>query len=945
MTRSRSFAAVILPAALGAALLPLPTPLHSQAVATTASAPAVRELSRDDLREWKTIRNTTLSNDGSWFAYLLAPNEGDAQVVIRSVTGTRELRFPVGEPGPGAGVTISENGRHAAFLVFPDADTQKKLKRQKKPVHASAMLVDLESGSTRTFEQVRRFAFSGDRGAYLAMLGYAPEGERAAQSAPLRVVSLASGPTLTIAGVGDFAFDDRGDFLAWTVDLPSRVGNGIQLREMSSGVVRSLDGTERALYRRLTWADSGRSLTLLRGVVDSAAKDTSWAVLAMRDARTGSPAVLSPEGRSDFEADLRVSPTRSPSWSDDRSTVTFGMRTVAPAADSGDSELPDLVIWHGKEPRLQSQQQVQANRDREFAWLAAWNPSADRVVRLATEDLRDVRLLNGGRWAVGSDQRQYELDGNLTGRRLRDLWAVDVRTGERRQLASALRWQDIASPDGTRILYWNDGHWHVMNLASGDTRNITQNLSVSFVNSEDDHNVENPPRNALGWTSDGRSVLLSDGWDVWMVPVASGRAVNLTVNGRERGIRYQRRLFAHPDERGIPVNSTLYFSSYGERTKQEGVARVDVRRPGAQSLILEDARLQPMKARDANVVVFSRQSALEFPDWYATTLSFQEPRRLTNANPQQSLVAWSAGARLVDYVTDKGDSLQGALYLPAGYTEGSSYPTVVYIYERLSQNLHSYAVPNETRALNPSVYTAAGYAVFMPDITYKLNDPGMSAVWSVLPAVKAAIATGVVDSARVALHGHSWGGYQTAFLVTQTDMFKAAIAGAPLTDMVSMYSSVYWNSGSANQPIFESSQGRFLGNYIDNADAYIRNSPNRFADKVNTPLIILHNDKDGAVDFNQGITYYNTLRELGKDVILLQYTGENHGLAKPANQKDYAIRMREFFDHHLLGKPMPGWMKDGVPHLDMKRHLQERQRAADGEEKQEKKEPVAMTGR
>ena len=155
-------------------------------------------------------------------------------------------------------------------------------------------------------------------------------------------------------------------------------------------------------------------------------------------------------------------------------------------------------------------------------------------------------------------------------------------------------------------------------------------------------------------------------------------------------------------------------------------------------------------------------------------------------------------------------------------------------------------------------------------------------------------------------------------------MFKAAIAGAPLTDMVSMYSSVYWNTGSANQPIFESSQGRFLGNYIDNADAYIRNSPNRFADRVNTPLIILHNDKDGAVDFNQGITFYNTLRQLGKDVVLLQYTGENHGLRKPENQKDYAIRMREFFDHHLRGAPMPDWLERGVPHLEMERHLKTR---------------------
>jgi dipeptidyl aminopeptidase/acylaminoacyl peptidase len=142
-----------------------------------------------------------------------------------------------------------------------------------------------------------------------------------------------------------------------------------------------------------------------------------------------------------------------------------------------------------------------------------------------------------------------------------------------------------------------------------------------------------------------------------------------------------------------------------------------------------------------------------------------------------------------------------------------------------------------------------------------------------------------------------------------------------LTDMVSMYNSIYWNTGGTNQAIFESSQGRFKGNVAENSEAYVRNSPVFHAANVKTPLVILHNDKDGAVDFNQGITYYNALRQLGKDVILLEYVGENHGLARPANQKDYAVRMREWFDAYLQGAPAPEWMKNGVPRLQMADHL------------------------
>src|SRR5499426_2766433 len=155
-------------------------------------------------------------------------------------------------------------------------------------------------------------------------------------------------------------------------------------------------------------------------------------------------------------------------------------------------------------------------------------------------------------------------------------------------------------------------------------------------------------------------------------------------------------------------------------------------------------------------------------------------------------------------------------------------------------------------------------------------------------------------------------------------MFAAAVAGAPLTDMISMYGILYENTGGTNGSIFESSQGRFTSGPWENWEAYTRNSPVAFAKNVKTPLIILHNDKDGAVDFTQGVEYYNTLRRLQKPVVLLEYIGENHGLAKRANQKDYTVRMKEFFDHFLMGKPMPKWFEDGVQRLDMDDHLKTR---------------------
>jgi dipeptidyl aminopeptidase/acylaminoacyl peptidase len=365
---------------------------------------------------------------------------------------------------------------------------------------------------------------------------------------------------------------------------------------------------------------------------------------------------------------------------------------------------------------------------------------------------------------------------------------------------------------------------------------------------------------------------------------------------------------------------------YGEWTKKSGYAKWEPNKTGVTQLVFDDASVNGLtKARDAEVYTYSRGTCVDYPEVYLTNETLKDAKKVTTTNPQQANFAWCSGAKLVDYVGIGGKKMQGALWLPANYEPGKKYPTIVYIYEKLSQSLHQYTPPAAGGGgFNRSMYTSNGYAVFSPDIAYRLNDPGVSAVECVLPAIDAAIATGIVDGDKLGLQGHSWGGYQTSFLVTATNRFKAAVAGAPLTDLVSMYSSMYWNTGSANQPIFESSQGRFTGGYWSQQEAYIRNSPVFQATKVTTPLVILHNDKDGAVDFVQGIEYYNTLRRLQKPVVMLQYKGENHGLAKPENQKYYAVRMREFFDHYLQGKPAPDWWVEGVPYSKMDEHLKKR---------------------
>ena len=978
-------------------VIPALGPVPQMQQATPAAAK--QSLAVDDVTAWKNISTTAVSNNGEWFAYRLAPQEGDAELVVRNIASGKETKFPLGEVGApagggggagvfagGASLQFSDDSKWIAFTTNPVRSEAQRLRRQRRPVQSSATVVNLSTGEKKDYPNIRRFSFNGDAASHVALhrapaqppgggagAAAAPAGGRgaAAGAAPrandnrprgtdLILRELPSGAELNVGNVSEFAFTRDGKFMAMVIDATDKIGNGVQLRNMMSGTVTPLD-SDTANYERLSWTEKGDGLTVLKGKEDRAYSDKMYSIVGFTGFGGGEPkkTVFDPSKDKSFPAGFAISGNRAATWNEKMDAFVFGIaepqkRTTParpqagaaateedepsrPGPDATDNsndadEKVDLVLWHWKDSRLQSQQQVQENTDRNFSYLSTYYVAPQKFVRLADDEMRTVTLAPKHKFAIGLDDREYELMGNMDGRRFRDVYVVNPASGERKLALKRARWYNGPSPDGESFLYYEDGNFFVYDMASGKSKNITLGVPASFVDTEDDHNVVKPPTSPMGWVKGSKAVLISDNWDIWQVPVDGSAAVNLTVNGRKDQIRYQQRLALEPpDDRddGIDMSQPQYFRVYGEWTKKGGIARLNPGKPGLSNVLWGDAAYSRLaRAEKADVMLYTKETELEPPDYYATDSRFGDPKRLTDMRPQVAKFNWTPGVQLVNYTCDKGDKLQAALYLPANYEKGKSYPTMVYFYERMSQTAHQFGAPT-ANGFNKSVYTSNGYAVLIPDIVYKVNDPGMSAVWCMVPAVKAAIATGVVDAKKVGITGHSWGGYQTSFLVTQTDIFAAAVAGAPLTNMISMYSLIYKNSGGGNMAIFESSQGRFKGGYWDNWDAYYRNSPVFFAKNVKTPLMILHNDKDGAVDFTQGVEYYNTLRRLGKPVILLEYVGENHGLARRPNQRDYTVRMKEFFDHHLKGAPAPEWMVNGVPRLKMEEHLKERNKKAE----------------
>lgn len=731
--------------------------------AETSKAP--RPIGMADIAAWKGLRGTALSPDGQWFAYRIGPAEGDGEVVLRQTKGDKEYKFPAGDTGQvGGPLTFSHDSKWLAFTINPPRPAPGAAPAQPRPAAAGKVaLVNVSGGEKTEFEGVRRYVFSGEAATHLALhktpptpagppapASAAPPGpppaaapERPAGS-DLVLHELANGNELTLGNVTEFAFDKKGHWLALAVNSRDQLGNGVQLRNLDSASLLVLD-SGKATYQGLAWTEKGDGLTVLKGVEDKGYEGRLYSVLGFTQFTAAAPqkAVFDPRAEPTFPKDMTVSPNRTPAWTEDLGGLVFGIHELKkkkeekPAAKkdgeapspsgkdapkSGDKsaaaakDKPDLVIWHWADERLQSQQQVQAGLDKLFNYLAVYRPAEKKFLRLADESLRQVTLAPKERWAIGVDAKAYQLMGTLDGRRYHDVYVIDLQTGSRRKALTKNRWYFGPSPDGSHFLYYDDGHFFAYEMATGTSHNVTANTPASFVDTEDDHNVVKPPARMMGWSKDGAFVLLSDHWDVWKLPVHGGSGVNLTGDGKAEAIRYRSRLVLDPEEKGIDLNAPLYFSLYGEWTKKAGVGRIDPGKPGVTRLLWDDAEFGAVqKAKNSDVFLYTRETHKDSPDYYVTDASLQNGKKITTGVPNQDQFLWSAGATLIDYTSAKGERLQAALFLPANYEKGKSYPTIVYIYERLSNGLHRYQPPT-ANGFNKTLYTSNGYAVLMPDI-------------------------------------------------------------------------------------------------------------------------------------------------------------------------------------------------------------------------------------
>lgn len=575
-----------------------------------------------------------------------------------------------------------------------------------------------------------------------------------------------------------------------------------------------------------------------------------------------------------------------------------------------------LDLWNWRDGQLQTVQQKRGNGERNPQWTAVYHRTQNKVMVLGDDGLRSLRPIGpDGKKLLGSDGRAYDKETTWDGR-YADVWIVDAATGQRTRLLEKYRGNVSNSPGG-RYLVWFDAnyHWQSYELATGTTRDLTGSLGLPFHNYEDDHPEPDSAFGLAGWTDNDNEVLVYDEFDVWKISPATGHAVCVTDGfGRQNRIRLRLQQLTRDDDR-LWVDDELMLAATNVDTMAEGFfADSLTRQQRPQKLMLADKNFGDLvRPKKSSRLFFTQGTFAEFPDLWTAAADFGDQRRLSDANPQQKNYRWGK-AELVHWIDGDGGARKGILIKPDDFDPTKKYPMMVYFYERMTQGLHNYVAPAPGTSPNASYYVSNGYLWFMPDVVYEIGYPGASCVKCVVSGVQHLIAQGFVDEKGIGASGHSWGGYQTAFLVTRTHIFAAVESGAPVSNMLSAYGGIRYETGMSRQFQYEQTQSRIGGTPWEYPLRYQENSPIYFADKVKTPVLIMANDQDGAVPWTQGIEYFTALRRLGKECYLFNYNGEAHGLRNRANMKDWTRRMAEYFGHHLKKEPAPKWMTEGVPY-------------------------------
>ena len=905
-------------------------------------------LGHEELVTWKRINNTQISNDGNCVIYQLKGEEGDG--VLRVYTAEKEVSAIIAR---GENAKISADSRFVVFKIKPHKDSLRlmKLDKVKKTdlPKDSLGIFDVQTGKTERIPMVKSFKIPKEWAGYVVYQKEAeeittnikvkkdtaavkgakrkkvkqPKKESGANGAKLVIRNLSTGAETIFPYVVNYELAEKGQkILFQTTGNDSTFLNGLYLHELAKETTQPLFRGE-GDYKRMVMDELGNQVAFLANFDTTNAEIAPFELAYWRNGKD-SATIIANNSATFLPKDWIINEHETPDFSKNGQQLFFGMSPKPILEDSTllEEEMVKVEVWHWNDAQLHPQQKVRQKREEKRAYKVVWHPNSGRFVKLGALDMPEIQTGDEGNAtkALGHNSKPYEKvtswEGGPAGK---DIYIIDTKTGQKELVAKGIKGSPRLSPKAKFAYAYlsADSAWYAYDLTTKKTVQLTNNDQHPFYDELNDRPMHPFHYSIAGWTENDQFILINDRYDIWKIdPKGIAPAVNLT-NGRAKKWRY-RYIRLDRDSRAINANEKAILHVFDENTKESGYSYLDIKTGTTTNILIGgfDYTRRLYKAKNANKILFRKGNYTTFSDLFYTDDTFNNAKQISIANPQQTEYAWGT-MELVEWTSLDGQKLQGLLAKPENFDPTKKYPMIVNFYERNSHGLYRHRPPSAGRStINYPFYTSRGYLIFNPDIPYEVGYPGKSCYNAVVSGTQALIRKGFVDESNIGVQGHSWGGYQIAHLLNKTNLFKCAESGAPVVNMFSAYGGIRWGSGMSRMFQYEHTQSRIGGTIWEYRDRYIENSPIFELYKTNTPVLILHNDKDSAVPWYQGIEYFVALRRLGKPAWLLNYNGEPHWPVKLPNRKDFNIRMQQYFDHYLKGAPMPKWMKDGVSAME-----------------------------
>ena len=876
----------------------------SPALAQNAS----KSLTIDDLVTWQRITDREISDNGKWVACKMEPWEGDATVYLYAAQGQETATF-----SPADKFAFSASSGYLVVTQTPGkstVDSLKILKTKEDKMPMNTLVIYSVAGKKETIDSLKTFKLA-DEADWIAY-------QRGRKDSTLYVRSLDGSKTFQFPTVTDFQFAKKSGMLYYTSAAEGEAGIFTLNPEKGSP---ALIKEGKGVFKQTTFDEKGERLAFLY----CADKDSSYKALSLWLSEHNAPAKeIATRGNKAFPAEWVINENGMLQFSKSASRLFFGTSPEPRQKDTTQlaENRPNVQVWSWDEPVQYTIQNYNKEKDLKKSYQAVYNLGNGSIFQLANEELPNIQLGNEGDAALAllSTSRPYSLSSMWEARTRSDYYTVSLDNGERKQIAQADYGRFHLSPQG-KYAYWygeTDSCWYTIALAEGKRYRLT--TPESFPAWDEENDVPNHPyaHGAAGWTANDQNLLIYDRYDIWKFdPTAATSPINLTVNGRKEKLSYRLEQL-DKEARFIDLGKPQLLKGFNETTKEYGFYNARLSAPAApKTLLAGNYMLRSInKAKNTDDVIYTMETFQQYPDIHYSTLAFKKSVQLTHGDKQQEGFIWGT-AELVSWISLDGRPLEGVVYKPANFDPNKKYPMMVNFYERNSETLYNYRMPEPHRStIDYHLYNSNEYIIFNPDIRYVDGYPGESCYNCLMPGITMMIAKGYIDEKGIGAQGHSWGGYQVAYLATRTNLFSAIESGAPVVNMFSAYGGIRWGSGMARSFQYEHTQSRLGATPWSSPLRYLENSPLFTMDKVQTPILIMHNDADGHVPWYQGIEYFVAMKRLGKPCWLLNYTGEPHWPMHMANRIDFQRRMFQFFNHYLKNQKMPKWMSEGVPAVE-----------------------------